>query len=43
MFASVTKVMEKMKIHTSGNQIIGPLWRVEVWKMETGNGNYSEK
>jgi hypothetical protein len=25
------------------HQILGPLWRVEVWKMENGNRNYSEK
>jgi len=33
----------KMEIYTSGNQILRPLLRVEVWKMETGNRNYSEK
>jgi len=30
-------------IHMSGNQILGPLWRVEFRKMETGNRNYAEK
>ena len=29
--------------HKSGNQILGPLWRVEFRKMKTGNRNYSEK
>jgi hypothetical protein len=29
--------------HMSGNQILGPLWRVEVRKMETGHRNYYEK
>jgi hypothetical protein len=34
---------ENGDIHISGNQILGPLWRVEVRKMETANRNYSEK
>jgi hypothetical protein len=34
---------ENGDIHMSGNQILGPLFWVEVWKMEIGNRNYSEK
>jgi len=34
---------ENGDIHMSGNQILGPLWRVEVPKTETRNRNYSEK